>query len=281
MLIREIISTCKKNSTGVNAWTKLPISDETTRDKVLYGNPNQECTGIMVTLFASIDVIKKAKQEGCNFIICHEALFWNHGDHTDWLSENETFILKTELLGDMCVWRNHDYIHSYINCGESFSDGIFYGLMIELGWRDNLVSAIERPRQFHFDKIPVKEFAESIMSKINLTGIKCMGDLDGYVENVYLAGHVDGRNDNEILQECEEKKIDTVLAMEITDYTLSEYIRDGAQLGLNKRVLAVGHFNTEEPGMKYFAEYLPSILGNDIKIKFMYSGDAYKFVIKK
>lgn len=281
MLIREIISTCKKNSTGVNAWTKLPISDETTRDKVLYGNPNQECTGIMVTLFASIDVIKKAKQEGCNFIICHEALFWNHGDHTDWLSENETFKLKTELLGDMCVWRNHDYIHSHINCGESFSDGIFYGLMIELGWRDNLVSAIERPRQFRFDKIPVREFAESIMNKINLTGIKCMGDLDGYVENVYLAGHVDGRNDNEILQECEEKKIDTVLAMEITDYTLSEYIRDGAQLGLNKRVLAVGHFNTEEPGMKYFAEYLPSILGNDIKIKFMYSGDAYKFVIKK
>lgn len=281
MLIKEIIATCKKNSTGINAFTKLPISEETTRDKVLYGNINQECTGIMVTLFASIDVIKKAKEEGCNFIICHEALFWNHGDHTDWLKDNETFKLKTDLLGDICVWRNHDYIHSNIDCGESFADGIFYGLMHELGWREHLVSSVQRPRIFHFDKIPVKDFCNELIEKINLNGIKCMGDLDGYVENVYLAGHVDGRSDNEILQACEENKIDTVLAMEITDYTLSEYIRDGAQLGLNKRILAVGHFNTEEPGMKYFAEYLPSIIGNDIKIKFMYSGDAYNFVIKK
>lgn len=281
MLIKDVIAICKKNSSGVNQWTNLPISDATTRDQVLYGNTNQECTGIMVTLFASIEVIKKAKEEGCNFIICHEALFWNHGDHTDWLKDNETFKLKTELLGDMCVWRNHDYIHSFIDVGETFADGVFYGLMNELGWRDNLVGDVSRPRFYHFDKIPVREFAQSIMDKINLTGIKCMGDLDGYVENVYLPSHVDGRSDNEILETCEKNHIDTVIAMEITDYTLSEYIRDGAQLGLNKRVLAVGHFNMEEPGMKYYSEYLPSILGNDIKIRFMYSGDAYKFVINK
>lgn len=33
-------------------------------------------------------------------IICHEALFWNHGDHTDWLEEQNNLVYreKEELL---------------------------------------------------------------------------------------------------------------------------------------------------------------------------------------
>ena len=60
--------------------------------------------GIVTTCWASVDVI------------CHEALFWNHGDHQEWLmeSQNETYKLKKQLLDETCivVWRNHDYIQS-------------------------------------------------------------------------------------------------------------------------------------------------------------------------
>ncbi|MBR0385083.1 MAG: Nif3-like dinuclear metal center hexameric protein [Erysipelotrichaceae bacterium] len=122
MKICEIIDIVKKNCKGYGT-----IDDNTTRDKVLYGETDKECTGIVTTIYASVDVIKKAHELGVNFIIAHEALFWNHGDHTDWLQDNKTFQLKKKLLDDydITVWRDHDYIHSYVNHDGQWVDGIF------------------------------------------------------------------------------------------------------------------------------------------------------------
>jgi hypothetical protein len=69
--------------------------------------------------------------------------------------------------------------------------------------------------------------------------------------------------------------------MEITDYTVAIYMRDGAQLGLNKTILAAGHFNVEEPGMKWMAEqHLPTLLP-DIKITYVQAGDSYNMLLRK
>ena len=87
MQIQKVIDKLKAYHKG--EWEGKQIDEETTRDKVLYGNPYQECTGIVTTCWATIDVIKKAALQGANLIIAHEALFWNHGDHTDWLQEEE------------------------------------------------------------------------------------------------------------------------------------------------------------------------------------------------
>ena len=92
MTIRELITLMKSKHHGV--WNGTPIDGSKTRDKILNGNPDEECTGIVTTSFASTDVIRKAHELGANFIVCHEALFWNHGDHTEWLSENKTFQAK-------------------------------------------------------------------------------------------------------------------------------------------------------------------------------------------
>lgn len=72
--------------------------------------------GVVTTCWESVDVISKAHEKEVNLIICHEALFWNHGDHQEWLmeSQNEMYKLKKHLLAETCivVWRNHDYIQS-------------------------------------------------------------------------------------------------------------------------------------------------------------------------
>mgnify|MGYP003300177136 CR=1 FL=1 len=91
--ISEVIEIVKKNCKGYGV-----IDEEKTRDKVLYGSVDKECTGIVTTIYASPEVIKKAAEFGANFIICHEACFWNHGDHTDWLVRNKTFLQKKALL---------------------------------------------------------------------------------------------------------------------------------------------------------------------------------------
>lgn len=97
----------------------------------MYGNPNQDCTGIVMTIFASVDVIKKAYDLGANLIIVNEALFWNNGNHQEWLlaSENQTYLTKKQLLDDygIVVWRNHDYVHSGIPMQDALhTGGIFY-----------------------------------------------------------------------------------------------------------------------------------------------------------
>ena len=100
MLIQTVIDHIKEYHKGV--FEGKQIDEQTTRDKVLYGNPHQECTGIITTCWASVDVIREAAKRGANLIIAHEALFWNHGDHTDWLQEenNQSFLAKKKLLDE-------------------------------------------------------------------------------------------------------------------------------------------------------------------------------------
>lgn len=78
MKISEVIEICKRNCKGYGI-----IDDNKTRDQVLYGEIDKECTGIVTTVFASYDVIKQASELGANLVITHESCFWNHGDQID------------------------------------------------------------------------------------------------------------------------------------------------------------------------------------------------------
>lgn len=277
MKIYEIIETIKKNCLGYGV-----IDESKTRDKVLYGNTDKECTGIVTTIYPSVEVIKKAHEHGANFIISHESTFWNHGDHTEWLSQNKSFNMKKELLDkyDITIWRNHDYIHSKLKYEDKYVDGIFYGLAKELDFLD-YVNDINDPRYFEIPLTPTKDLIKYLMDKLGLQGIKTMGDLEGYSRKIFIPYHIIGQFDNEIIKEIEEKDIDTVLAMEITDFTVAIYIRDSAQLGRAKRILNAGHFNIEEPGMKWFANTIMTNMFPEIKTTFVKAGDSYKMILNK
>lgn len=50
---------------------------------------------------------------------------------------------------------------------------------------------------------------------------------------------------------------------------------------MNRRILAVGHFNLEEPGMRWYAEkFLPTILPSKLPISFVKVSDMYTFKVK-
>ncbi|MBQ6655416.1 MAG: Nif3-like dinuclear metal center hexameric protein [Erysipelotrichaceae bacterium] len=278
MKICEVIETIKKNCKGYGS-----IDEARTRDQVLYGPVDRECTGIVTTIYASIEVIKKAHELGANLIVSHEACFWNHGDHTDWLKDNKTFQLKKALLDEygITVWRDHDYIHSGVLYQGNYVDGIFYGLANELGWHDYVIGNKFMPMMFEIPETPTRELAQYLMERMNLKGMKTMGDLDGTSKRIMIPMHIIGQFDNEVLKNAEENDIDTILAMEITDFTVAIYMRDGAQLGQGKKVLAAGHFNVEEPGMKWLAETILPELLPDIRATFVQAGDSYTMLLRK
>ena len=279
MKIQEVIDTIKKYSKGTFAGK--PIDETVTRDKVLYGNTDVECTGIVTTCFASTKVIREAHKLGCNMIISHEALFWNPGDHQEWLTNNRTYIAKKALLDEygITVWRDHDYIHSGIPANiREYVDGIFYGFVREAGWDNYLDRTSERQSDFVFPGIPAKQIAADLVDKFHLNGTRIVGDPNTIVHKLKIVGHVDGRADNEILTDFEEKDFDCAITLECTDFTFQEYIRDSAMLGLPKAMIMLGHFNSEEPGMKYMADtWLPKII-RDIPVHFVQSGDAFQYI---
>ena len=86
-----------------------------TVDTLKSGNASQKVTGIVSTMFATVDVIEKTIASGANFIIAHEPTFYNHADETEWLQNDDVFRYKHDLLTkhNIVLWRFHDYIHSH------------------------------------------------------------------------------------------------------------------------------------------------------------------------
>lgn len=276
MLISEVID-------GVKAYCGHdwggPIMDDTTRDQVLWGPVDVECTGIVTTCFASADVIRQAHARGANLIICHEALFWNHGDHTCWLAGNKTFAAKRALLEEcgITVWRLHDYIHSGIPEDGRLVDGIFMGLADKLGWRDYVRGDTARPMEFEIPETSAGELARFLVGRLGLAGTRIVGDADARVRTVLVPMHLIGQFDNATTARM-DSGFDCLVTMEATDFTTSEYVRDSAQLGLGKAMICIGHFNVEEPGMEYMLCWLPRAIGADVPASFVASGDPWTYV---
>lgn len=284
MKICNVISKIKHYCKG--SWMGIQIDDEKTRDKVLYGDTSVECTGIVTTIYASVDVIRKAHELNCNLIIAHEALLWNHGDHKEWLEEsnNKTYIEKKKLLDEygITVWRFHDYIHSGIPYKDGYIDGIFYGLAKETGW-DNAViqEQLDSALYVEVEKTTPKEVAKNIIERWNLNGLKCIGNMDAEVTKILVCGHVmEGSNSNDLIKRIDKEDINLLLPLELIDFTLTEYVKDSAQLGFNRAILAPGHFNLEEPGMRYVLEWLDDALEKHINAYYVQAGDMYSYILE-
>lgn len=286
MLASEVIKRIKAYCGGIGFDTGVPIDEETTRDKILYGDPNQECTGIVTCLWANADVVERAQELGANLIIAHEALFWNHGDHQDFIAENKTYLAKKRLLDEWggVVWRCHDYIHSRvpIDTDGALVDGIFYGLAWKLGWLDYRIGDIAMGLDFKIPQTRGEDLARELVEKLGLNGTRLIGDSDAMVSRVHVPMHVMGvaPDDNRETIYADEHDVDCLMTMEFVDFTTSEFIRDSGMLDQGKCAITIGHFNLEEPGVEYMPTWIPMALGSDeISATFVPMGDTYQYVV--
>ncbi len=283
MKITEVIELLKNNAS--DTWNGRKIEEATTRDQILYGDADQECTGIVSTCYASIDVIEKAGAAGYNLIVVHEALFWNHGDKTDWLKENTAYLKKVELLKkyNLCIWRNHDYIHAGIPINDEYKDGIFYGMSTLLGWNDYQVDQqAHLPQSYEIPEMNVQEMAALLTDKFRLKGVRFIGNTNCKIHKVYVPLHIMGRtSDNDLITKINDEDINCLITLEMVDFTVCEYMRDAAMLEENRCIFALGHFNMEEIGMEFYAQYMREHLIHDLPVCFMQSGDAYSYISSK
>ena len=71
---------------------------EDTVDGIKYGDENAVVTGIMVSCCASIEILQKAVEEGCNLIIVHEPVFYTHRDQYSWEDPQSAYQQKLNIL---------------------------------------------------------------------------------------------------------------------------------------------------------------------------------------
>lgn len=284
MLISAVIDNIKNYCGGTDLFTGKPIEEATTRDKVTYGNIDQECTGIVTCIWPTVDIIRRAQELGANLIVTHEALYWNHGDHEDVVAGNSAYQAKRALLDAWggAVWRCHDYIHSGVplEADGSLVDGIFYGVAHKLGWTEYRTGDAVRSMDFTIPAVSGRELAAQLVSKLGLSGTRLIGDPDASVQRVRIPMHVMGSpGDTETLNAMDAEKIDCLVTMEFIDFTTCEYVRDAAMLEQGKCAITIGHFNLEEPGMEYMATWLPDVLGSGAPgVTFIPMGDTYQYV---
>ena len=159
-------------------------------------------------------------------------------------------------------------------------DHIYYGIMKELGWEAYVQGEQTKPIWFRIPQTTVQELCNILVNKFHLCGARIVGDPNGKVETVFICEHVQGRShDYEVIAKA--KEADVMIPLEIVDWTLTEYVRDACQLGINKAIIEMGHFNTEELGMEYMAKQLAKALEEEVPVRFIQSGDTYHYFVKE
>lgn len=256
-------------------------------DRVLWGDTDRECTGIVTTCNGTIEVMRRAHELGANLVIVHENIFYDGRDDEANVVGIALADEKKNLLNELgiTVWRDHDHMH-----GEgprtpldqrTKRDYIYYGIMKVLGWDDYVISAPTKPLLYQIPETTVPELCHFLMEKIGLNGVRIVGDTNTKVRRVFICEHIQGRNDADLLRRMDELDADVFIPLEIIDWTLSSYVRDSVSMGRSRAILEMGHFNFEEPGMRWMAEdWLPKLLDNAVPVHFVPSADSFSYIVK-
>ncbi len=221
---------------------------EKTVDTLKSGELTQEVTGIITTMFATLEVIQQAINIGANFIIAHEPTFYNHTDETAWLEKDDVYRYKADLLKThkIAVWRCHDYIHSHR------PDGVMTGVIKALGWES--YSASDGTPIFTMQAAPLKDIVAHVKARLGINSLRYAGDLLQPCRRILLLpGAAGGRAQ---ISAISRFKPDLVMCGELSEWETAEYIRDARLKGDKIALVILGHIASEEPGLEWMVGWL-------------------------
>lgn len=240
LTVQDVIDTILKEIPGA------PFKQ--TVDTIKAGNPSQPVTGVVTTMFATVEVIEKAAAAGANFIIAHEPVFYNHLDDTRWLENDAVFKYKMALLKkhSMVVWRFHDSIHAHK------PDGVMKGVQQALGWEQ--YADANKPWLVNLPPTPLQSIIDHAKKKLGIAHLRYIGNSKQTCSRVMLIpGSAGGRMQiNAIALE----KPDLLMVGEVDEWETSEYVRDLRASGGTTALVVLGHIVSEEPGLEWMVPWL-------------------------
>ena len=233
------------------------------------GNRDIVVAGIVTTMFATVEVIRKAIELKANFIIPHEPTYYNHQDKTDFLEQDSVYHYKADLLKkhNLAIWRNHDHVHRH------FPDGVKTGVIRQLGWEKYF-----DPKVNYLVTLPattLRELIGTIKQKLGLSMVRYIGDLSQPCRKIVFNPGFNGGNN--VLPQIIKEKPDVVLGGEFHEWEVPEYIRDARASGQSISLISMGHADSEEPGSEYMAAWLREKLP-EIKVTHIPATNPLSFI---
>jgi putative NIF3 family GTP cyclohydrolase 1 type 2 len=249
---------------------------EKTCDLLIEGDWERQVTGVVTTFMATVEVIRRTAALGCNLIITHEPTYFTGLDSIDWVKADPVYQRKRALIDDkqISIWRYHDHMHL------GSADLIYAGLLKDLGWISYLNTELPRPHCYTIPSTTVTDLTDFLKKTLGMKVVRIVGDPEMKCSRVgiLVGGGSLGLGQEEMPAALmNDQQLDVMICGEITEWTLSAYVRDAAALGFNKAMIVVGHERSEESGMKELAHRLKPLL-EGIPVDFSDSGEPFVYL---
>jgi len=240
-----------------------------TCDTCKAGNPEREVKKVAVTMIATVDIIRQAKQWGAHLLITHEPTYYSHYDiEVDEKIQNEKRKLVEE--SGMTVYRYHDHPHRTI------PDMVAVGEFECLGLDGTLEEAkLMTPVRWHLkDAMTPVQLAKIIEDRFHIKHVRICGARDILCRKISgMFGQPDSKR---VLEELQNDKCEIIVVGEVCEWMVSEYVRDAAALGHKKAMLVLGHVGSERESMRYTANLLKH-MHQELEVKYFESDEVYTY----
>ena len=239
---------------------------EKTVDTYKSGGPESEVTGIACTFMATMEVLEKAAEQGCNLVITHEPTFYNHLDETDQIQEDPVYAAKQALIEKhkLVVFRFHDHWH------RTTPDGIYVGMIDKLQWKPYLLEG--KRNIFDLQGKKLQELSDHMKKVFPDAIIRVIGDPDLEVYKAAFSAGAPGSSTH--IRLLQQDDINLVVIGEAPEWESLAYVRDASQAGFPKAMIILGHTVSEEAGMEYCALWMGKFI-KEIPVRFIESGDPF------
>lgn len=271
------------------------IQDYSGCDEYKSEGKEDECTGIVSALVPTMEVIKKTAELGANLLFVHEPIYYQTPDFPEWRGnyENQVQQEKEQFIKEhgITIWRDHDHMHAHQ------PDSIFTGITKYLGWEayfnQEMSDKVPLCHIYDLPKCTVAELGEVLKEKIGMNGMRVVGRLTDTIKRVAIVAHFypnsfmtdeikeDGyyhSYDMEIMSLMEHSGVDAIIPGEVIEWTILSYIRDAAFMGKGKACFNIGHFNMEELGMRYAADWLGELINHQVPVTYVPTGDGFEYL---
>ena len=220
-----------------------------TVDTVKCGDTERELKKLAVTMFPTVEVIKKAAEWGADMLLCHEPIYFNDFD-APMEGDTEVERRKYQLVEStgMVIKRFHDHMHmaeiDMISEGGIYCLGL-KGRLEKSPYYASSVLTLDEP-------LSALEIAKRLEDILGAKHVRIAGERNKKAEKIAVCFGMSGG----VYELLRRPDIEIVLSgeAECQDWQISEYARDAAAFGINKTFIAIGHSDSEKGGMILLGE---------------------------
>jgi putative NIF3 family GTP cyclohydrolase 1 type 2 len=227
------------------------------------GDERTPVTGIATTVMSTFDVIKRAAAARRNMVITHEPTFWTGNDEVRNFASDAVYQQKLQFIRghNIVVWRFHDHLHA------RQPDMSTVGLADALGWTP--YQSKSEPRVYVLPPRRLRDLAKDAERRLQLPAIRVVGDPQATVSRAALMQGAAPFHAATVFP-----NVDVIVAGEQREWEGVEYAFDANTAGQRKGLILIGHWVSEDQGMRLCAEWLKSFV-TEVPVEWIPAGDPF------